>query len=186
MTELPAQRLLLDATRALDAAGIPSMVIGGFAVRVWAIPRPTYDVDLVVPVATIPPAAVLDALRRAGFDVPQEHAAGHEDSVAGLAKVRVTRFEDGSVWDVDVFLARGGFLAAAFDRRRQTTVDGVPISVAAPEDLILLKLLANRRKDLVDVEDILLVAGPGDVEHLRRWADRLGVRDRLDGFLATP
>lgn len=52
-----------------------------------------------------------------------------------------------------------------------------------PEDLILHKLLADRRKDLLDVEEILKIQRGVDLVHLRDWAGRLGIRERVDVML---
>lgn len=77
--------------------------------------------------------------------------------MGGIAKLKVTRFEGRTVWEVDFFVVAGDFL---------------------------LKLLAHRRKDQLDVEEILKIAKV-DVAYLRLWADRLGVRDRLEPFLTS-
>jgi hypothetical protein len=51
--------------------------------------------------------------------------------------------------------------------------------VATPEDLIVMKLIAHRPKDRIDL--LGLVALPGlDWSYVERWADEWQVRDRLD------
>ena len=54
----------------------------------------------------------------------------------------------------------------------------------APEDVILLKLIAYRRKDQLDVEEIVKVTPDLDKAYLRSWAARLDVSGRLAEFLA--
>ncbi len=50
--------------------------------------------------------------------------------------------------------------------------------VATAEDLIVLKLIANRPKDQVDL--LALAALPGiDWSYIERWADAWNVRDVL-------
>ncbi|MCI0339696.1 MAG: DUF6036 family nucleotidyltransferase [Planctomycetales bacterium] len=183
MTELPVQRLLLDSIAAVESAGLPYMVIGGFAVRTWAIPRPTYDADLVVGGDDRAVEALLARLEAAGFEVPTEHKPGFRDRVGGMEKLKATRFASGSLWEVDLFLARGKYLETALSRRRSRRIEGKSVWVVAPEDLILLKLGANRRKDQLDVEETLALAAELDMAYLRRWAAELGVTDRLEGFL---
>ena len=51
------------------------------------------------------------------------------------------------------------------------------------EDLILHKLLASRRKDLLDVEEVLKVQESIDPVYLRSWAARLGIVARLEEML---
>lgn len=69
-------------------------------------------------------------------------------------------------------------------RRHLEAVNGFSVSIVSPEDLILLKLVASRYRDVIDVQDILLVQGQLDVEYMRTWADVLDIRERLDEALA--
>ncbi len=183
MTELPAQRFLLEAIRVLETLGIDYMVMGGFAVRTWGIPRPTYDADIAVAADDRKLPDLLTALEGAGFDVPQEHKKGFQDTVSGFRKVKVTRFEGTSVWDVDLFLVRGAFLESAIRRRGSRTLDGRTAWVISAEDLILMKLIAHRRKDQLDVEEILRITPAVDRTYLNEWAQSLGVTERLEEFL---
>lgn len=69
------------------------------------------------------------------------------------------------------------------ERRKLVESPELTAEVITPEDLILMKLLAHRRKDLADIDDIFFVQGQLDVAYLRLWADRLNVRSRLEEFL---
>ncbi len=183
MTDLPIQRLLLEAIAVVDRLGIPYMIMGGFAVRLWAIPRPTYDADLAVDATDEQLARLLGALAEAGFDVPEEHRKDFRDVVGGMQKVKVTRFAGGSVWEVDLFVVQEGLLHSALGRRRFCRLEDRPVAVMAPEDVILLKLSADRRKDRLDVEEILKVTSDLDRPYLLDWSSRLGLRERLAEFL---
>jgi len=183
LTELPAQALLLEAIALLDELCVESMIMGGFAVRTWGVPRPTYDADLAIAAEGDSLATVLQTLESAGFDVPAEHSRGFVDRIANLEKVKVSRFAGGSVWGVDLFLAKGPFFESAMARRRKRSLEGRAVQVMAPEDVILLKLLAFRRKDQLDIEEILKIQSNLDFDHLRDWASRLDVSDRLGEFL---
>lgn len=179
------QALLLEVIGVLDRLQVDSMIMGGFAVRSWGVPRPTYDADLAVAAEGEALARVLAALGAAGFEVPPEHEGHFVDRVGAMEKVKVTRFAAGSVWEVDLFVAKGAFFESAMARRRGRQVEGREVYVMAPEDVILLKLLANRRKDRLDVEEILKIQADLDLSHLRSWAKRLGVLARLEGFVSS-
>ncbi|MCI0652140.1 MAG: hypothetical protein L0Z55_09670 [Planctomycetes bacterium] len=183
MTELPIQGFLIETIAVLDLLGVPYAIMGGFAVRTWGIPRPTYDADVGIATDDDGLQRVLRELEKRGFMVPEEHHKGFVDVVGGFQKVKVTRFEGQSVWEVDLFLLRGCFLESALARRKHLHIGGRPAWVVAPEDLILLKLIAHRRKDQLDVEEILKIARDLDLPYLRIWAERLGVALRLDEFL---
>jgi len=185
VSELPVQRHLLRVIAVLDRLGIPYMIVGGFAVRTWGIPRPTYDADLAVAVDDDALRNLLRVLQEDGFHLPEEHRKGWVDSVGGMGKVKVARFEGTALWDVDLFLVRGSFLESALARRRAVRFCGREAWFVAPEDLVLMKLLAHRRKDQLDVEEIMKVTAVLDLEYLRAWAGRLGVTERLESFLGS-
>jgi hypothetical protein len=87
--------------------------------------------------------------------------------------------------DIDVFLAESKYQASLLARRRWMKLNGIEAWLVSPEDLVLLKLMANRPRDLVDVGDVLFVQGQLDIAYMREWADALGIQDRLETALAA-
>lgn len=85
--------------------------------------------------------------------------------------------------DVDIFLAESRFQESLLARRQREDFEGGRIWFVSPEDLILLKLVAGRPRDLIDVQDILFTQGQLDETYLRRWAAALGVTERLEEAL---
>jgi hypothetical protein len=183
MTELPIQAILLQVLTRLDAARIPYMIMGGFAVRAIGVPRPTYDADLTIEAPDTTLIQLFDALLKDGFIVPEEFRKGFRDSILGMNKIKVQKFEERHIWDVDFFLVSTPYQRAAFDRRQNVRFLGGDRWMITAEDLILHKLLANRRKDLLDVEEILKIHGSLEREYLRQWAVRLEIGDRLEAML---
>lgn len=55
--------------------------------------------------------------------------------------------------------------------------------MVSPEDLILLKLLAGRDRDIADIGDVMFTQGNLDEPYMRRWAKEIGVLDRLETLL---
>jgi len=176
-------RVLHRTLDVFETAGVPCAVMGGFAVRHWALPRPTYDVDFAVAVDGDALIALLRAFAAAGYTVDPQFRAGFTDTLGGMRKVAVAAFDAGSSWTVDLFLATHPLVRSAFDRRVPAQVEGRSLPVISVADLLLFKLLPDRTKDRLDVEDVLLVCGPVDLAYLSSWADRLGIRDRLDRAL---
>lgn len=172
--------VLFDELRdVLGAAGVPYAVMGGVAVAHWGLPHYTHDLDIAIGVSAERVAGLLRALDDAGFIVPDQFRAGWTDRLAGTRKLVVKKFIDGHVWDVDVFLEDSEFLRSVLARRVTAQIAGRPTPLITPEDLVLFKLVAWRRKDQAHLDDLLLVVGPLDDAYLASWADRLGVRDRL-------
>ena len=70
---------------------------------------------------------------------------------------------------LDLVMAGTGIEALFFARSRRQQVEGVSIPVASPEDIIVMKILAGRPKDLDDAGAILAAQGEGtDVELVRQ------------------
>jgi hypothetical protein len=171
----------------LEAAKVPYMVMGGWAVQVWGRPRPTYDVDFTLSLSDADLCAFLQVLADRGMIVDEAFLKGFQDRLAGFTKVQVSVFEFPDPIRVDLFLARNPYQVTAFKRRREVVLFKRKIWVMAPEDLILHKLVAGRHKDLAAIEDILMVQGGSDrldKEYLWQWASTLGVRDALEKVLA--
>ncbi|HVS10560.1 MAG TPA: hypothetical protein VMS76_11865 [Planctomycetota bacterium] len=176
-------RVLDRSLGVLDRAGVECAVMGGYAVRHWSLPRPTYDVDFVVAVDAETLTRLLRAFDEDGFTVDEHFLRGFVDILDGLRKVAVGCFDSGSVWQIDIFPATTPFVRSAFDRRVPAAVDGRKTSFVSPEDFLLFKLLADRSKDRLDIEELLFICGPLDLEYLRRWAEHLGIPERLDRTL---
>jgi len=168
----------------LEAEGIPYMLMGGLSVRFWALPRPTYDLDVTISADESRLGTLLLRLEEDGFLVPPEVKKGWTDVLAGMKKVSVRKFIDRDSWRVDIFLVTTEYQRAAFSRRRRVKLLGKDVWSISPEDLILHKLIAGRERDLADVAEILAVTRDLDLAYLRRWAQVLGIASILDDRLA--
>jgi hypothetical protein len=182
VTELPIQRVLLDGIAEIERLGVTYAVMGGFAARAWGLPRPTFDADIAIAADSDSLPRLYTALESAGFDVPPEHKTGFLDTIGGFQKARVNRFVDGHVWSTDLFVARGAFMTSALARARDAEIGGTSVRVMAPEDIILLKLIAHRRKDLADIEEMIAVCTSLDVDYLRDWAKKLDIEEAAAEF----
>jgi len=75
------------------------------------------------------------------------------------------------------------FQKSLMDRHLRVEVDGRDLWIATAEDLVLLKLLASRPRDTLDVADVLFVSGQLDATYLRHWAGVLGIQSQLEQAL---
>ena len=151
-------------------ADVPYAVIGAHGVNAWLEPRFTADIDIT---ASIDPPALL-RLRRtfadAGYEPTVEyggHLPSGPDFVRFASRDRLTIVE---------IQAAKTALQLEVVRRARTSSDG--IRVATPEDLIVLKLIADRPKDRQDL--LGLIALPDlDWAHVEQWAAEWDVTERL-------
>jgi hypothetical protein len=175
---------LFAITAILDREGYPYAVMGGLAVRVHSIPRPTYDVDLTISIDRHDLPQLFASLVGLGCSIPEAYLRGWVDEVAGMPLVKLrTYMSPTSGVDIDIFLAETNFQKSCIARRVQIVVNEKCLWVVTPEDLILLKLLASRPRDLLDVADILFTQGQLDESYMRRWASELTISARLESVL---
>ena len=82
---------------------------------------------------------------------------------------------------IDVIASEMAYQETALGRARQTTLaDGTEIPILSVEDIVILKLVAARGKDLDDVESILLSDAELDWGYVRKWANEWQVEPLLE------
>jgi len=169
-----------DIAGMFDAMNIPYVIMGGIAVRAYGIPRPTYDVDFTAAIDRSRLPEVYGAVTTLGYFVPEPYQQGWVDNVGGMPLVKFRFFAGEQSVDVDIFIAESEYQQSLVARRRREEVDGLTVWLVSPEDLILLKLMAYRPRDIADIGDVLFAQGQLDVTYLRLWAGRLRLLDKLE------
>lgn len=157
-------------TALLAESGVAYALIGGHAVNVWVAPRFTRDVDVTVQASTHEMARLTESLRAAGLQLDLVFGA---DLPSGADFVRFSS-SDG-VLVLELQSAKTDFQREVVRRAREDQ----GVRVASPEDLIVLKLIANRSKDMVDLQNLAALAAL-DWPYIEQWATSWGVRDRLE------
>ena len=141
--------VLKGAAKMLRENGVAYCLAGGLAVSLFARPRATEDVDLII---------LLEESELSSFELL---IRGHFEVI----QVRdVMRFRNASIWRfilgdgnegitiLDLILADRDEFRTAIANALQIEVDGTLIDVIAPDDLIIVKQLAGRPVDLMDIE----------------------------------
>jgi hypothetical protein len=177
-------RAVHDLVQLFEQLRSPYALMGGLAVRVYGIPRPTYDIDFTVAMERSRLAEFYQGVQALGYAVPEQYAAGGVDRVAGMPLVKIRLYLEDRGVDVDLFLAESAYQREALSRRVRQDIEGRPVWIVSPEDLVLLKLVAHRPRDIADVGDVLFTQGQLDEAYLRRWAAPLGVLEELERVLA--
>jgi hypothetical protein len=159
---------------ALDEKRIPHAIGGALALAYYAEPRATIDIDLnlFVPVSRWRDA--FDALAPIGV------------STEGLDPLALERDGQCRLWwgdnAVDLFFAYAPIHAEMRKESRRVPFGGATLPILAPEHLAICKAMFDRRKDWLDIEQMLIGVDELDVPRIESWLERMaGERDpRLD------
>ena len=168
----------------LDAGPTPGAIVGGVAASILGRPRLTEDVDVLVLLEREGWSSFLAAGPAFGFFPRVDDALGFaEESRVLLVSHRPSRIP------IDIVL---GALALEEEIVRGATrveVAGVAVSLPTPESIVVMKALAQRARDVADIEGILETRDHLDIDWVRAWLtefDRaLGRTDLLAGFERT-
>jgi len=155
---------LLDLVEWWQSEHVPGLVIGGLAVALLGRPRVTRDVDALVLLAEERWGAFVDAGSAFGF-VPRQADAL---AFAREARVLLLRHQPTGI-DVDVALGCLPFEEEAVARATVVQVAGVSVPLPTPEDLIIMKAVAHRDRDLLDIDGLLAAHLDLDLRRVRRW-----------------
>ncbi len=169
MSEPSLPEKIVGLHERLDGAGIAHAFGGALALAYYAEPRATDDVDLNVFVAPAASQSVLDALAPLGVS-------------ADLNPVAVERDGQCRVWwgrtPVDLFFAYDQLHQAMQRGARVVPFGDDRLPILSPEHLLVCKVVFNRRKDWLDVEQVIVCVEGLDAEEIRTWLARiLGAED---------
>ena len=168
MSKIQALVPLLDALHDLVAwlkgSRTQGLIMGGVAASILGRPRVTRDIDVLV---------LLDEKRWEDFLA----AGGKFGFVSRLrdplrfarkAKVLLIRHKPSGI-DVDVTFGALPFEREAINHTVWVNLKGVRLPLPTPEDLIIMKAVAHRARDLADIESILDAHPKLNLRRIRRW-----------------
>lgn len=143
---------LKDLLRTFNEHGVRYLIVGGYAFGVYAEPRATKDLDLLIRSDEANGAAVFGALSEYG---------------APLNGLTARDFMDGSTFQIGQPPARIDILqridGLTFDEAWQNRIEGVidgevQVNVISKGDLIRNKLASGREQDALDVKKLRAAA----------------------------
>jgi hypothetical protein len=146
----PVAELLAAFGAAARRLDVSWYLFGAQAALLHGAARLTADVDVTVDLGARPTRDLVDELLAAGFDLRVRDA---EEFVERTRVLPMRHVATGL--PVDVVLAGPGPEALFLRRARSRDVEGVSVPVASPEDLVVMKVLAGRPKDIDDALAIL-------------------------------
>lgn len=138
--------------------------IGGAAVCLLGRPRMTADVDAVLLVSLDELPGLLGLARDAGFVV----RANDAEAFARRNRVVLLR-HDASGIDVDISLGALPFEIEAVERSQLVQIGKLRLRLPTVEDLIILKAVAHRPQDLLDIQTLVDAHPDLDRSRIERW-----------------
>jgi hypothetical protein len=174
---------LLEALRCLaewlrDAA-TSGAVIGGVAASILGRPRFTRDIDAVVLLAEQRWAGFLSSGAKFGFHPRRPDAL----EFAQAARVLLVRHQPSGI-DLDISFASLPFEKQLIGATAWKDVGGVLIPLPAVEDLIIMKAVAHRRRDLEDIEGLVAANPALDTARILRWVGEFAKALAMPGLLS--
>lgn len=184
MTEpLPTNLLkpLLDLGRWLDAIQAQAVVVGGVAASFLGRPRFTQDIDALAIISESEWSAAVAAAANYGI------APRIDDAVefAHRSRVLLLRHQETQI-DIDLILGGLPFEEDAVTNGKRYAIGGVSVRLPKVEDLMIMKAVAHRPRDLQDIEGLLQAHPNLDLQSVRQWvkefASVTAMSDLIDDF----
>lgn len=159
--------------------GIPAVIVGGVASSLLGRPRLTRDIDALVDVPETDWQGILDATAR--FDI----APRIDQPLVFAERTRVLLLRHAaSQIDIDIILAALPFEREAVAAGQLMKLDQFEIRLPRIEDLMIMKAIAHRPRDLIDLEGLLHAQPTADVERVRRWVREFAIAATLPALIA--
>lgn len=156
-------KTLADAVDFLQARGLPFAVIGGIAVAVRGEPRFTADVDAVVSANVDRALALVEELDGSLFRALFPDV-GELVQTAFLLPLRHVQTHI----KLDLAIGLSGFEQQVIARATAVHIADRAVPIASSEDLILMKLLAARPRDIEDAQGIVARQRALDWQYVRQ------------------
>ncbi|MGH7279468.1 MAG: nucleotidyl transferase AbiEii/AbiGii toxin family protein [Candidatus Rokuibacteriota bacterium] len=163
--------------RLLAALGVRWFLFGAQAAILYGVARLSADIDITVDLGPRTSRELVEALQAGGFELRVFDAEDFVDTT------RVLPFVHGaSRMPLDVVLAGPGLEEQFFAGAREREIGGARVPVVSAEDLVAMKVLAGRPRDLDDVTAIVRARRDQlDVDRIRLTLRLLeGALDRRD------
>lgn len=154
---------LLAIHALFEVEQVPHALCGGLAANLYRDEvRATSDVDFAIILEPVRLAAVVGALEQAGWRAEAYWKHGNQ--------LRLSR--DGFA-RVDCIIAGTDLERSAITRAVIADIEAAAVPVLTPEDLVTLKLIAGRARDIEAVAAIIVARGEElDTDYIRGWLDQ--------------
>lgn len=149
---------LQESTRLFEKLGIQYAIGGAVAMAFGGYPRATRDIDVLILLPALRSQELADAMNATGFHMRDEME--HEVPVEVPRMLASSReFGHFRIWwkqvKIEVFTPRVPIQDSALKRRSKVAYGSESLWITTVEDLILLKMIFHRSKDIEDVRRLI-------------------------------
>jgi predicted nucleotidyltransferase len=145
------------------------VIVGGIAVSLLGSPRYTADVDAVFLISLDDLPRLMDNATKLGIE------SRIDDPIGFARKNRILLLRHvASGIDIDLSLGILPFEVEMVERSTEIDVGSLRLRLPTPEDLIIMKAIAHRPKDLGDIQAVAANYPGLDKERIRFWIEQFG------------
>lgn len=153
-----------EVAAVLENMGLSPTIIGGVAVSLLTRSRHTDDVDVVIEFDTENASILIENLALHGF---KPRFSGME-ALAHKARM-ITMHHEATDTVIDIALACMPFEIEVQERAQIHKVGNLKLRLPTPEDMVILKAIASRPKDLEDIRNLGLTYPNMDRARIEYW-----------------
>jgi hypothetical protein len=166
---IPLLEPLNALQRLLEQFDNRGVIIGGIAASLLGQPRLTADLDAVILLST------QDLPRLIKIAAIEGITARIVDAEDFARKNRVLLLQHTiSGINIDISLGVLPFESEMVERGQEIVIGELHLRLPTPEDLIIMKAVAHRQKDLADIQAIAASHPDLDKERVRFWVEQFG------------
>ena len=163
-------------THALDDTGIAYMITGSIAMNYHATPRMTRNIDIVIELNSGDLDSIVK-LFQLDFYLDSDSI---KDAIINQEMFNIIHSK--SVLKLDFIVKKESpYRVTEFQRRRQVVIDGIPLWIVSPEDLVLSKLFwakdTKSELQIRDVKNMLFAVHDIDLQYIQKWVKEMNLQE---------
>jgi hypothetical protein len=181
------EKIICSISSELKRRHIPYMLIGGQAVLLYGEPRLTRDIDITLGVDVDKLHDIISLIGDLSLKILPDNV---ENFVRETMVLPAIHEETGM--RIDFIFSFSPYERQAIARARKVRMLDQDVYFAAPEDVVIHKIVAGRTRDMEDVRGILLKMPDIDLAYIRRWLDDFSaaleddeIKKRLENLVKT-
>jgi len=153
------------------------VIIGGIAASLLGKPRFTADIDAVILLSIDDLPKLVDEASQQGITARFDGA----EEFARKNRVLLLRHQASGI-NINISLGILPFEVELIERSQELKVGDFALRLPTPEDLIILKAVAHRPQDLVDIQAVAVSNPDLDKQRVRYWVDQFSAALDLPGL----